>query len=46
MLTGHYCMNLKELNQKIGFLRPGWWIVHIVGIAFVYALGAVFGRYL
>jgi hypothetical protein len=30
---------LKKVNQKIGFLRPGWWIVHLVGISIVYALG-------
>jgi hypothetical protein len=30
---------LKRLNKKIGFLKPGWWIVHFVGISIVYALG-------
>jgi hypothetical protein len=30
---------LKGLNKKIGFLRPAWWIVHLVGISIVYALG-------
>lgn len=26
------------------FLRPGWWILHAIGIAAVYALGNVLGR--
>lgn len=39
-------MDFDELNKKIGLLRPGWWIVHAIGIAVVYALGAVLGRYL
>jgi hypothetical protein len=30
---------LKKFNQKIGFLKPGWWIVHLAGISVVYALG-------
>jgi hypothetical protein len=29
----------KKLNQKIGLLKPGWWIVHLVAISAVYALG-------
>ncbi|KAF0180710.1 MAG: hypothetical protein FD164_1698 [Nitrospirae bacterium] len=39
-------MNLHEFNQKIGFLRPGWWIVHVIGITALYTIGAVLGRYL
>lgn len=39
-------MNIQELNKKVGLLRPGWWIVHVIGIATVYTLGAVLGRYL
>lgn len=30
----------KELfSAAIGFLKPGWWIVHLLGIASVYTLG-------
>jgi hypothetical protein len=32
-------MKKEGFSQKIGFLRAGWWIVHILGIATVYALG-------
>jgi hypothetical protein len=39
-------MNSESWNKKIGLLRPGWWIVHIIGITLVYTLGAVLGRYL
>ncbi len=27
------------LNRKIAFLKPGWWLVHLVGVAAVYATG-------
>jgi len=30
---------LAKLNRKIGFLKPGWWMVHLAGISLVYALG-------
>jgi hypothetical protein len=30
---------LKKLDKKIAFLKPGWWIVHLLGISVVYALG-------
>lgn len=29
----------ESFNQKIDFLRAGWWIVHVIGIALVYTLG-------
>jgi hypothetical protein len=32
-------MDKESFNKKIGFLRPGWWIVHLLGIAAVYTLG-------
>jgi hypothetical protein len=31
----------KKLNRKIGFLKPGWWIVHLIGISTVYTLGKI-----
>lgn len=39
-------MNIQELNRKVGLLRPGWWIVHVIGIVVVYTLGALLGGYL
>lgn len=30
---------IKRFNQKIGFLKPGWWLVHFAAISIVYALG-------
>jgi hypothetical protein len=32
-------MEQESFQKKIGFLRPGWWLVHLVGISTVYALG-------
>lgn len=32
-------MERKGFSQKISFLRPGWWLVHLVGISAVYSLG-------
>ena len=33
-----------NLSAKIGFLRTGWWIVHVAGITLVYVLGHLAGR--
>jgi hypothetical protein len=32
-------MEKEPFSKKIGFLRPGWWIVHLIGISAVYTLG-------
>ena len=32
---------LKQFNRKIGFLTPGWWVVHLLAISIVYTLGKV-----
>jgi len=37
-------MAKEPLSAKIGFLRNGWWIVHVVGITLVYILGHLVGR--
>ena len=37
-------MEKESLSQKISFMRAGWWIVHLIGISFVYTLGHFFGR--
>jgi len=37
-------MAKETLSKKIGFLRTGWWIVHVVGITLVYILGHLAGR--
>jgi hypothetical protein len=34
----------KKMNQKIGFLKPGWWIVHLAGITLAYSLGHLLWR--
>lgn len=37
-------MDLNRFMQKISFLKPGWWIVHIIGISIVYTLGHILWR--
>jgi hypothetical protein len=37
-------MGKESLSRKISFLRPGWWIVHVTGIALVYSLGNLLWR--
>jgi hypothetical protein len=37
-------MAKETLSVKIGFLRTGWWIVHVVGITLVYILGHLVGK--
>lgn len=32
-------MEKESLLKKIGFLRGGWWLIHLIGIATVYTLG-------
>jgi hypothetical protein len=32
-------MERESFSKRIGFLRPGWWLVHLIGISTVYALG-------
>jgi hypothetical protein len=32
-------MEREKFYNRIGFLRPGWWIIHLLGIATVYTLG-------
>ena len=34
-------MLLRKLHDKIRFLKPGWWVLHFLGIATVYALGHI-----
>ncbi len=29
----------ESFSRKIGFLRAGWWIIHLAGITIVYTLG-------
>ena len=33
-----------RINRGIAFLKPGWWLVHAVGIACVYAIGRLLAR--
>ena len=32
-------MEREIFYNRIGFLRPGWWIIHLIGIGTVYTLG-------
>ncbi len=32
-------MEKEGFSRKIGFLRPGWWMIHLLAISAVYALG-------
>ncbi len=32
------------MGDYFRFLQPGWWIVHLIGISLVYALGNLFWR--
>lgn len=32
-------MEKESFSVRIGFLRAGWWIIHLLGIAAVYTLG-------
>lgn len=32
-------MQRSAFSRKIGFLQPGWWTVHVIGISVVYILG-------
>lgn len=36
-------MKEEGLNEKIGFLRPLWWLIHFIGITVVYILGHILG---
>ncbi len=32
-------MENESFKSKIGFLSPGWWLIHLLGITAVYTLG-------
>jgi hypothetical protein len=35
----------ESFSRKIGFLRVGWWVIHLIGIAIVYTIGHLLLRY-
>jgi hypothetical protein len=37
-------MREERVSLKIDFLRVGWWIIHLLGIATVYTLGHLLWR--
>lgn len=37
-------MAKESISTKIGFLRTGWWIIHVLGITLVYVIGHLIGR--
>jgi hypothetical protein len=37
-------MERETFSRKIIFLKPGWWIIHLIGIALVYTLGHLMWR--
>lgn len=34
-------MKKEPFSKRIGFLRAGWWIIHLLAISAVYVLGHV-----
>lgn len=34
-------MHNIKLSEKLRFLKTGWWLLHFLGIAIVYALGHI-----
>jgi hypothetical protein len=41
---GRNIMENERISRKIGFLSPGWWIIHLLGITAVYTLGHLLWR--
>jgi hypothetical protein len=37
-------MDKDSFSSKISFLRPGWWIIHLMGITVIYTLGHILWR--
>jgi hypothetical protein len=37
-------MEKGNFLRKISFLKPGWWIIHFIGISIVYTLGHILWR--
>jgi hypothetical protein len=44
MTAGALKESLWRLNRLVDLPRPGWWAVHLAGIALVYALGHLLWR--
>jgi len=42
--TGGIAMEAEPFSRKISFLKPGWWFIHLIGIALVYAIGHLIWR--
>ncbi len=34
-------MTKETFSSRISFLRAGWWLIHLAGIAAVYSLGHI-----
>jgi hypothetical protein len=34
----------ESIWKKIGFLRPLWWLIHLIGIAVIYTIGLLLWR--
>jgi hypothetical protein len=32
-------MEKETFSRKIGFLKPGWWLIHCIAISLVYIIG-------
>lgn len=37
-------MEKASISRKIGFLSPGWWVIHLLGISLIYTLGHLLWR--
>ncbi len=33
----------EDFNAKTSFLKPLWWLIHLIGISLVYTLGVIWG---
>ena len=34
----------ESLSRKISFLRPLWWLIHLIGISVIYTIGHLLWR--
>jgi hypothetical protein len=34
----------ESFSRKIGFLRPLWWLIHLIGVSVIYIIGNLLWR--
>ncbi len=37
-------LNAEALPETFHFLHPGWWLVHVVGVAVILYIGFLLGK--